>query len=154
MATTSDKKANNSVSQFPDVYGFILWIFIRVGSVLYLIWAFVPDSVWHLQGITYYPSRYWAVAVPTYFCVSWWCLIIGYVGYNYYNTNDWSSIHTIKDGFAECPIEAHKADMKQIKHSISWSERYSTNIVPPVPNCCDLDIKDINELLFDNLVLE
>ena len=156
MPSTKTKKANNTVSQFPDVYGFILWIFIRVGGVLYLMWALVPDSVWHSQGVTYYPDRYWSIAVPTYLCVSWWCLILGYVGYNYWMTTPWDSINTIKDGFAECPVAAKEADDLQMKHSIQWSKKYNAdnpdqepvNAIPPVPNCCDLDIRDVNELLF------
>eukprot|EP01083_Nonionella_stella_P016671 46575_1 len=163
MPAPSEKQTSRSVTPFPDVYGFILWISIRVGGVLYLMWALIPDWVWHSHGITYYPSRLWSISVPTYFCVSWWCLVIGYVGYNYYKTNSWDSIHTIKDGFAECQMEAHKADLKQMEHSILWNKRHnkkkqrkrkSNNIVPPVPNCCDLDIKHVNALLFDNLTLK
>ena len=149
------------MSQFPDVYGFILWIFIRIGGVLFLMWALVPDSVWHSQGVTYYPDRYWSIAVPTYLCVSFWCLVLGYVGYNYYTTNHWDSINTIKDGFAECPIAAKKADESQMEHSIEWSKQYNkanrgkeqVKPIHPVPNCCDLDIREVNELLFDELDL-
>ena len=122
------------------------------------MWSLIPSWIWHSKGITYYPDRYWSIAIPTYLCISWWCLIFGYVGYNYYYTNDWKSIYTIKDGFAECPIQAHKADLQQMKHSILWGNRCKNDnqnvVIPPVPNCCDLDIKDVNKLLFDNLSLD
>ena len=153
-----DNNNTNNNNNYSDVYGFILWIVIRVGGVLYLMWSLVGDTIWHSRGITYYPDRYWSIAIPTYLCVSWWCLIFGYVGYNYYYTNQWESINTIKDGFAECPINAHIADLKQMKHSILWGNRCKNQkndnlIIPPVPNCCDLDIKYVNQLLFDNLNL-
>merc|ERR1719319_410671 len=112
-----------NTSQFPDVYGFILWISVRAGSVLYLMWALLPDSVWHSQGITYYPDRYWSIAVPVWLCVSWWCLILGYVGFNYWHTLPWTSIHCIKDGYAECPFAAKKADAEQSAHGVAWSKR-------------------------------
>merc|ERR1712228_998588 len=134
------KKANNSASQFSDVYGFILWIFVRICSVLYLMWALIPDEFWHSHGINYYPSRIWSISIPTYLCVSWWCLILGYVGYNYYYSLEWNSIHYIKDGFAECPIKAKEADEKQMNDSILYTKNnkqtQNTKIIPPVPNCC------------------
>jgi hypothetical protein len=39
-------------------------------AVLYVLWAFTPSSVLEWHGITYYPSKYWAVAIPTWVCVT------------------------------------------------------------------------------------
>lgn len=39
-------------------------------AVLYVLWAFTPGSVLEWHGITYYPSKYWAVAIPTWICVT------------------------------------------------------------------------------------
>lgn len=39
-------------------------------AVLYVFWAFTPGSVLEWHGITYYPSKYWAVAIPTWICVT------------------------------------------------------------------------------------
>ena len=41
-----------------------------MGAVLYLAWAYVPESVLHSWGITYYPSKQWATSLPAWFCVS------------------------------------------------------------------------------------
>ena len=39
-------------------------------TVLYMLWAYIPNSVLESYGIHYYPSKYWAVALPTWACVS------------------------------------------------------------------------------------
>lgn len=38
------------------VYGFVLYIASICSFALYMIWAFVPDSILHSLGITYYPQ--------------------------------------------------------------------------------------------------
>ena len=80
-------------------------------------------------------------------------IIFGYVGYNNYYTLRWKSINTIKDGFAECPIDAHIADLKQLEGTMKLTHKLST-LIPPVPNTCDLNIKYVNAILFDRLSLE
>jgi phosphatidylinositol glycan class P protein len=39
-------------------------------AVLYLIWAYTPKAVLEAHGITWYPSRHWAVALPAWACVT------------------------------------------------------------------------------------
>lgn len=39
-------------------------------AVLYILWAYIPNSVLESYGIHYYPSKYWAVALPTWVCVT------------------------------------------------------------------------------------
>jgi phosphatidylinositol glycan class P protein len=51
------------------VYGFVGWVGTLVGFLLYLLWAYLPVEILHNLGVTYYPSRYWAVAIPAYVCV-------------------------------------------------------------------------------------
>ncbi len=51
------------------VYGFVGWVGTLVGFLLYLLWAYLPVELLHNLGVTYYPSRYWAVAIPAYVCV-------------------------------------------------------------------------------------
>ena len=42
----------------------------RLPAVLFLFWAYTPGQVLEAHGITYYPSKYWAVALPTWLCVT------------------------------------------------------------------------------------
>lgn len=38
--------------------------------MLYLLWAFTPPRYLEAYGISYYPSQYWAVALPAWACVT------------------------------------------------------------------------------------
>ena len=50
-----------------EIYGFIGWIGTAVMFIVYLVWAFVPDATLRSFGISYYPNKYWAIAIPCYF---------------------------------------------------------------------------------------
>lgn len=46
------------------VYGFVLYLASSFGFALFCAWAYVPHDVLHSAGLTYWPHRYWSVAVP------------------------------------------------------------------------------------------
>jgi hypothetical protein len=39
------------------VYGFVGWLLSIVGLIVFLLWAYVPDSWLRAIGITYLPSK-------------------------------------------------------------------------------------------------
>jgi hypothetical protein len=39
-------------------------------AVLYLAWAFTPEALLRAHAVTYYPSKYWAAALPAWCCVT------------------------------------------------------------------------------------
>lgn len=39
-------------------------------AVLYMLWAYTPSSMLEAHGVAYYPSKYWAVALPAWACVT------------------------------------------------------------------------------------
>lgn len=47
-----------------EVYGFVGWITTFLAWICYLLWAYLPESVLHQVGVSYYPNKYWAVAAP------------------------------------------------------------------------------------------
>ncbi|KZC10259.1 PREDICTED: phosphatidylinositol N-acetylglucosaminyltransferase subunit P [Dufourea novaeangliae] len=47
-----------------SVYGYALYIGSNMLFFLYLVWAIVPDYILHNLGLTYWPSKYWAIAIP------------------------------------------------------------------------------------------
>ncbi|KAK6117760.1 hypothetical protein DH2020_048489 [Rehmannia glutinosa] len=52
-----------------EVYGFVGFITTLAATVIFITWAYVPDNWLHSIGIYYYPSRYWALSVPTHVMV-------------------------------------------------------------------------------------
>lgn len=67
-----------------------------MSAVLWILWAYTPDWVLHSLGITYYPDRYWAIALPMYaLSLVAYCIII-YNAWNLCNTNPFESYYTIR----------------------------------------------------------
>ncbi|CCW63868.1 unnamed protein product [Phytomonas sp. EM1] len=60
----NNSEISNSKAPQVAINGFIAWLLFIVFTVMYLVWAIVPDRVLHQLHITYYPDKYWAVAVP------------------------------------------------------------------------------------------
>eukprot|EP00842_Homolaphlyctis_polyrhiza_P003167 jgi/Hompol1/3851/HPOL_006784-RA len=56
--------ARTSTSATREYYGFVLYMASFVAVVLYCVWAVFPDEALEHIGITYYPSRHWALVCP------------------------------------------------------------------------------------------
>ncbi|KDO17412.1 hypothetical protein SPRG_17146 [Saprolegnia parasitica CBS 223.65] len=82
-----------------EIYGFAGWIASIVVFACYLLWAYLPDSVLNQYGISYYPSRYWAVALPAMLCMSIFMVLIIYVAINLLSTAPLDSYNTIRDKY-------------------------------------------------------
>ncbi|KAL1345522.1 hypothetical protein AAHE18_08G123400 [Arachis hypogaea] len=78
-----------------EVYGFVGSITTVAAAVIFLVWAYVPESWLHSVGIYYYPSRYWALAVPTYMMVTIALMLLFYIGLNFISTPSPASIYTV-----------------------------------------------------------
>ena len=68
----------------------------RVLAVLWIVWAYTPDWVLKSLGITYYPDRYWAIALPMYAMSLVVYLVIIYNAWNLCNTNPFESYYTVR----------------------------------------------------------
>eukprot|EP01132_Coremiostelium_polycephalum_P003319 gene3319-4159_t len=102
QTSTPLKKGANT-----EVYGFVYWIATFVGYVIYLLWAFIPEHILSDLGVHYYPSKYWAVAIPMYFVV---CGIFGLTVYfciNLIITEPLESFNTFKDRFSQEADPSH-----------------------------------------------
>ncbi|KAF9156779.1 hypothetical protein DFQ26_009240 [Actinomortierella ambigua] len=71
---------------------------------MYLAWAYLPKEMLDSLGITYYPSKYWALALPIWLFVLIIYLYIVFFAVNLYNTASFDSFHTITDDHAN-PLE-------------------------------------------------
>lgn len=85
------------------VYGFVLYLAAYVGFVVYIIWAYVPDDWLEAVGLTYWPQKYWAVAVPCYLCMVFLLAFPIWFGYIFLCTPSPDSMDLITDDFKPSP---------------------------------------------------
>ena len=53
------------------VQGFVVYLLTTAAFALYLVWLVVPEEVLRDSlGVTFFPQRYWAVAIPIYLSVA------------------------------------------------------------------------------------
>uniref|UniRef100_A0A2P2JJQ8 PIG-P domain-containing protein n=1 Tax=Rhizophora mucronata TaxID=61149 RepID=A0A2P2JJQ8_RHIMU len=116
-----------------EVYGFVGCITTVVATVVFLVWAYVPEAWLHSIGIFYYPDRYWALAVPTYAMVTVILALAFYLGLNFMSTPPRTSLHTIFDEFSREPSE--------LVPSREGDEQ-------PIEPISDIGINEINSLMF------
>ncbi|RKO87787.1 PIG-P, partial [Blyttiomyces helicus] len=83
-----------------EYYGFILYLSTFVSYVTFLLWAFLPEQILQDLGITYYPTRYWALAVPIWILGLIPFTILMFIGTNLFNTPPLSSPRTLTDRYA------------------------------------------------------
>ena len=116
-----------------EVYGFVSWILTFVLFLMYLVWAFAPDELLHLWGITYYPNKYWAVAIPTWITLTFFTAIFLYYALSLYlGAADFDSTETITDS-----------------HAIPMPQSDSNTSPEALPQMYDLDLHYVNQMLYN-----
>ncbi|XP_011625766.1 phosphatidylinositol N-acetylglucosaminyltransferase subunit P [Amborella trichopoda] len=115
-----------------EVYGFVGSITTVVATVVFLAWAYIPEPCLHFLGVTYYPNKYWALAVPAYGLVIVVSLMGFYVGLNFMITPPPTSVSTIFDEYTREPapmISSHDGEQ-------------------PIEPISDIPLQKINDLMF------
>lgn len=87
------------------LYGFVAWIATHVCYVLFLLWAYLPDRVLNNLGVTYYPDKHWALALPCHALVSFVSALTFYLTYNMMHVPPLDSLSTIVDEYYKLPEE-------------------------------------------------
>ncbi|KAL5724277.1 hypothetical protein ACHQM5_007557 [Ranunculus cassubicifolius] len=119
-----------------EVYGFVGSISTVVATFIFLMWAYIPESWLHSMGITYYPSKYWALAVPTYAMVSVFLAIVFYIGQNFMATPSPTSLNTMFDEFSR--------EHSTVAASLEEEDQ-------PIEPISDIGIDTINHAMFNTL---
>ncbi|KAM0926227.1 hypothetical protein ACQ4PT_003369 [Festuca glaucescens] len=119
-----------------EVYGFVGSITTVIATAVYLAWAYTPEPWLHSLGITYYPTKYWAVAVPAFVMVAVALSLLAYVGSNFLATPPPTSFNSIFDEYSR-----ERATM------IDATEQEAERPIEPIS---DISIHHINSLMFPN----
>ena len=113
-------------------FAFVAYISSIVAFVIYVFWAFFPKNFLYEIGITYYPSRYYGVALPAYMIVLMLLVTMIYIGINLYSTHDPESMATIND------VHTRTAPSAFLKCSTMGG----------IPDMGDIDPVDTSSMLF------
>ncbi|RLN95743.1 hypothetical protein BBJ28_00013403 [Nothophytophthora sp. Chile5] len=70
---------------------------VVVTVVLFLVWAYVPETTLEAYGFTYFPSKHWAVAVPALIVVTYLFSLVLYKAVNLMSTPSLGSYTTVLD---------------------------------------------------------
>ncbi|GAV87678.1 PIG-P domain-containing protein [Cephalotus follicularis] len=131
-----DKHSGNHGPKPSEVYGFVGSITVIVASVVFVVWAYVPDPWLHSIGIFYYPSKYWALAVPVYAMVTIVLAFGFYLGLNLMATPPPTSLNAMFDEFSREPAN--------FVPSMSGDEQ-------PIQPISDIGIPKINYRMFNGV---
>ncbi|QCD78341.1 phosphatidylinositol N-acetylglucosaminyltransferase subunit P-like isoform X2 [Vigna unguiculata] len=115
-----------------EVYGFLGSIITTVvATVIFFIWACVPESWQQSAGISYYPR------VPTYVMVAILLMLGFYIGHNFISTPSPAHLNAVFDevsrnpSSSECSLEDEK----------------------PIDPISDIGLDRINDIIFINPML-
>ncbi|XP_028331986.1 phosphatidylinositol N-acetylglucosaminyltransferase subunit P [Gouania willdenowi] len=123
----------SSPSRHPEraIYGFVLFLGSQFAFFLYCFWAFIPEEWLHSIGLTYWPQKYWALAVPTYLLVALTLTLLLLFGVNMNNTATLDSVDNVTDVYARNQVTEHRC-------------------VGGVPRLKDVSISEVSRRLFLN----
>ncbi|KAJ2050800.1 hypothetical protein H4S04_002382 [Coemansia sp. S16] len=119
-----------------EYYGFVVYLVSLTTFAVYLLWAYLPDPVLEAAGITYYPERYWALAMPAWWMSAVAAIFLFNMAANMYHTPLLNSINNITDSQSLLPREMNCAD------------KFFCDEVGGIPPIGDLPISLVNMCLY------
>ncbi|KAK9383534.1 PIG-P-domain-containing protein [Kockiozyma suomiensis] len=84
-----------------EYFGFALYVSSTFAFIIYILWTFLPQVVLHSLKIYYYPSRWWALAFPSFMVMFIVYIYVALISYNVeVLTPKLDNLSTITDDFA------------------------------------------------------
>lgn len=140
------------------IYGFVLYLLFSTLFILYVLWAFIPDSIFKSISITELPNKYFALFIPVLIlCATTLFAFFIYPSLSLIMTPNIDSIHTITDSSSIRRCQFFKNGLQcDKKLQLSTTSWHTKNIcddyeASEVKNCnfCDCVEKQKCLLLLD-----
>lgn len=65
-----------------EYYGFTLYLASSLSFLMYLLWSYLPSPFLHALGITYYPNRWWSLAIPAWIVMALIFIYVALLSFN------------------------------------------------------------------------
>lgn len=65
-----------------EYYGFVLYLASTIAFLIYILWSYLPSPFLHALGVTYYPNRWWSLAIPAWIVMLLVFIYIALLSYN------------------------------------------------------------------------
>ncbi|WPK25397.1 hypothetical protein PUMCH_002710 [Australozyma saopauloensis] len=137
LARESDVTVATNSTLYAEYKGFFIYVSSAVALIFYILWILVPDLVLLKLGISYYPDKYWAYAVPMYLLM---LMLFTYVFVALYNTE----VKTQKLNSPNNFIDAHTV----------YPDDPAEYIWKAPSGVWDLPIGLVNDVLYDEEYIE
>ncbi|CAF0818421.1 unnamed protein product [Adineta steineri] len=114
------------------VIGFFLYVTSIFTFAIYVLWAYLPNDWFEKIGITYYPHKYWSIAIAVLVLTLLIGVIVGNYLLNSLSIPPLDSISLIHDRHTRKPQDLISSE---------------TDAIPPVS---DLDLSFVNQVLYSS----
>ena len=103
-----------------EYYGFVLYVFSSLAFLIYILWAYLPAPFLHSYvRITYYPSRWWALAIPCQLVMTVLYIFAALASYNTgHLTRPMGSIENVVDNVGQVAVLGYKINRQGSSRSV------------------------------------
>ncbi|GEQ71071.1 hypothetical protein JCM33374_g4752 [Metschnikowia sp. JCM 33374] len=131
LARESDVTVSTNVASHAEYKGFFMYVLSAVALAMFAMWILAPHSVLLSLGVSYYPDKYWAQAIPMYFLM---LMLYSYVSVTLYNTE----VQTLKLDDLRLFTDEHSVSPED---PVDWLWKAPSGV-------WDLPIGLVNEVLY------
>lgn len=135
-----------------SIYGYALHLTSNLLCILYLLWAFIPDTVFHSIGLNYLPPKHLAITVPITICsIVFISMALIDPLYNYLHIPNPEARQTVTDSFARKLRDHHHHHHQQHHnhhHNNQCTNRQSMRDSKQIAPISDLPSAYVSQILY------
>uniref|UniRef100_A0A0E0E9V0 PIG-P domain-containing protein n=1 Tax=Oryza meridionalis TaxID=40149 RepID=A0A0E0E9V0_9ORYZ len=142
-----------------EAYGFVGSIAAVAAAAAYLAWAYLPQPWLRFLGVTYYPARHWALAVPSLLLAAAAQGMVLYMASNFLLAPAPTCLATISSEAFTVLTSLVQFQVPTLPSLLQFSDEFTrepaacgtaTGEEKPIEAISDIGIDKINNLMFGN----